>query len=249
MFAKGMLCIWLITTMWSASAQKTHAPAQFTEQHHPLALIEHPDVAEDHDIRIRCASLASPRGYLYSSYCLDDGKTDRVFHEALRLTTEKARVTTPKVGRARKYVWIQYSVRFKKQGSETSIDVQPNWGLNTVRLGEHYSAPQEIPFRLIEWPRCKAHMAYWVSLAINTEGRVTDVDYLDHDMTPGCKRRFQSYIKKQRFIPAHLDGAPVPARHVDVYFSFRSTQAIGRARQFFLVDGNLLSDYLAKEQT
>jgi hypothetical protein len=180
--------------------------------------IQFPKLNQDIAVTITCAARLDGLGEFVNNYCWRTGETDYGFINVIKRAARDAKISPAKIDGVSESVWFQYSVDFRKVGDNELISVYPNWGFNRDFYGTEYIAPQ-LYYAVPDSMNCNINQSFTVSMYVDEDSSIHDPEVINGEPTKECRRQFLIWSENARFIPAHHDGQPVPARYVDLWFA------------------------------
>ncbi|MFQ6005547.1 MAG: energy transducer TonB [Woeseia sp.] len=180
-------------------------------------LIQFPSWRGDAAISILCGARLAADGEFLDTYCWGFDNRKFYYIREIQKVADDARALPATLNGENKAVWLQYSVEFKKVGDDKSIKVYPNWGFNREAYGTDYISPQlyNAPKRSM---RCRKDMSFTVSMQIDEAGAIHDPEIVSGKASDKCREKLSEFIQHAKYIPASVDGKPVPVKYVDFWF-------------------------------
>lgn len=215
----------LSTMVFSAAALAERTPALLGTGEDSLAsLIEFPELKGDTTAIIRCAAIVEKDGNLDKNGCFAEEAADQLFIEPIVEAAEDARVLPAVADGDEKPVYLQYRVEFIKKGSEQTINVYPNPGVqeNIDAYGQDHVAAQRVVGDENWQGECPRNSPYlvWLKAHVGPDGAQSSAS-LTHggglNPTPRCQQAILDTIAGSLFFPALADGEPVPSTYVEPF--------------------------------
>ncbi|HEX2139409.1 MAG TPA: hypothetical protein VHG33_06830 [Woeseiaceae bacterium] len=209
----------------SAEALAERTPARLGSGKDSLpSLVEFPELKGDTEATIRCAAIVEENGNLDMNGCFAEDPADQLFIEAIVEAAEDARARPAVADGDEKKVYLQYRVRFLKKGSEQTVNVYPNPGVqeNIDAYGQDHVAAQRVVGKEKWQDECPENSRYlvWLKAHVAPDGQQSSLS-LAHggglDPTPRCKQAILDTVAGSLFFPALADGEPVPSTYVEPF--------------------------------
>lgn len=195
--------------------------------------LEFPTRSDGGEYYLFCHAWIYSNGRVGSANCLDydDFDVDRL-RNAVNKLMGKTSLSPAIVEGKPEEVELYYRLQFNEPDR---VRVYPNWGHDEDDYGKAYEAPQRYDF-LNSYPQgCISFGA--VSLTpIDEFGRVAG----EPEFAPGvrprgrtsrCIRNIRKRLINGKYIPAHLDGHPVPGTHVEIWQDWDDQLSLGLDRE------------------
>jgi hypothetical protein len=206
-----------------AFAQRTPAMLGSGEDSLP-SLIEFPELRGDTSVTLRCAALVEPDGNMEMNGCYAENPADQLFIQNIVDAAEDARMQPAVADGKARTVYFQYRVRFTKKGSEQTVEVFPNPGVqeNIDAYGEAHVAAQRVVGEEKWQDECPKNAAYlvWLKAHVAHDGTMSNPS-LTHggglNPTPRCRQAILDAASSSLFFPALADGEPVPSTYVEPF--------------------------------
>ena len=165
MLRRAIALILLSLVGFDAYAQRVPAMLDSGEKALP-PLIEFPELKGDTSVILRCAALVEPSGKMKMNGCYAENPADQLFIKNIVDAAKDARIAPATIDGKAQTVYLQYRVRFVKKGSEQTIDVFPNPGVqeNIDAYGEGHVAAQRVVGKEKWQDECPKNAAYLVWL-------------------------------------------------------------------------------------
>lgn len=166
----------------------------------------------DIDVIVSCSGHATVKGRLSDIRCSSADDPGLKFSSSVSRRARSARVDPAVVDGEVREVDFQFSVRFRRQDGEETIETRLNNGNNTDRLGEHYIAAQR--YSRHSWPSACNDLELRLQrlivevAIIDREGGARDANVISevwHIAGP-CQNALTDQIESGAWIPASLDG-------------------------------------------
>jgi hypothetical protein len=225
MYRAILIGLFLILSLASGESRAERTAALPGTGEDSLAkLIEFPELKGDTTAIIRCAARIQDSGKMKDNGCAANSPADQVFIVPINKAAKKARVTPAVADGRPQEVYLQYRVEFIKKGSEQTINVYPNPGVqeNVEAYGADHVAPQRAIGKE-EWQDvCPARAQYlvWLKAHVAEDGTASNLS-LTHggglNPTPRCEESILNSAGSSLFFPALADGEPVPSTYVEPY--------------------------------
>ncbi len=208
-----------------AQAQAARTPALLGSGAKSLpSLIEFPELKGDTTAVIRCAAIVEKNGKLDKNGCFAEEAADQLFIEAIVEAADDARAVPATVGRDKQPTYLQYRVEFIKKGSEETVNVYPNPGVqeNIDAYGQDHVAAQRVVGREKWQGECPQSSRYlvWLKAHVAPDGQQSSLS-LTHagglNPTPRCRQAILDTVMDSLFFPALADGEPVPSTYVEPF--------------------------------
>lgn len=197
----------------------TMTPANFIDSPRSLQnRIQFPKLDDDLAVTVACAARLDQLGEFVNNYCWRTSEVNYGFLNVIKRAARDAKIAPAKIDGVSASVWFQYSVDFRKVGTNEMISVYPNWGFNRDFYGTEYTAPQ-LHRAVPDSMNCNRNQSFNVSMLIDSDGSIHDPEVIHGEPTNECRKQFMLWIENAKFIPAHNNGKPVPARYVDFWFA------------------------------
>lgn len=215
----------MLLSLLATDALAQRVPATFGSGEKSLpALIEFPELKGDTSVTLRCAALVEPKGNMEMNGCYAENPADQLFIRNIVEAAKDARVVPATVDGKAQTVYLQYRVRFVKKGSEQTIDVFPNPGVqeNIDAYGEAHVAAQRVVGEEKWQDECPKNAAYlvWLKAHVAHDGTMSNPS-LTHggglNPTPRCQQAILDTANSSLFFPALADGEPVPSTYVEPF--------------------------------
>lgn len=213
----------LLSAAGSAFAERT--AAQFGSGDDALSeRIRFPELKGDTTAVLRCAARVQTNGKMKDNGCYTDSPADSIFIEEINRAARKARLT-PATADERSYeVYLQYRVRFVKEGEDGTVDVWLNPGVqeNIEAYGEDHVAAQRAIGEEQWQDICPERAEYlvWLKAHVAADGTQSSLS-LTHgsglNPSPRCRDAILDSADESLFFPALADGEPVPSTYVEPY--------------------------------
>lgn len=219
------LVVLLSGALLSAEAMAERTPARLGSGEDSLpALIEFPELKGDTTAVIRCAAIVEENGNLDMNGCISEEAADQLFIGPIVEAAEDARALPAVADGDEKPVYLQYRVAFTKKGSEQTIDVYPNPGVqeNIDAYGEDHVAAQRVVGDEKWQDECPTNSSYfvWLKGHVAPDGKPGSLS-LTHGgglrPTPRCQQAILDTVTNSLFFPALADGEPVPSTYVEPF--------------------------------
>ena len=222
LFFVPVLFVLLATALSIADEQAVlpaMTPANFNDSPRSLQnRIQFPKIKEDLAVTITCGARLDQLGEFANNYCWSSVEKMQGLIKSINRAARDARITAATVNGVSASVWFQYSVEFRKDGDNETISVFPNWGLNREFYGTDYIGPQlynAVPDSM----NCNRNQSFNVAMYIDADASIHDPEVISGEPTDQCRDQFANFVKNARFMPAHHNGQPCPARYVDFWFA------------------------------
>ena len=184
-------------------------------------LIEHPDVAGDHTLYLRCEAKVMLGGAVREAGCYDDGEVPDAFFEAVERAALRATFVPAEVDGERVNALVLFTVLFRSQDGQRVTAVIPNHGTNAKAFGVNYIAPQRYGSNRFN-PRADIGLL-WVEAQMDETGKARDLKLVDTAWTTRETRRYaRRYINGNDFIPGFVNGEPTAMRFIKPIFGYRN---------------------------
>ena len=222
---RNILCFCAFAFPVSALGQDDAPPqlshAVFADGERSLEnVLEFPDSDGDIEVVVSCSAHATAKGRLKNVRCSSANDPGLKFSNSVTRRSRSARLRPAMVDGEAREVDFQFSVRFRKQRGEETIEPRLNNGNNTERLGDDYIGAQR--YSRHAWPSVCNDLAFLqqggqkviVEVAIiDRDGGARDADVISEIWrVPGpCQTALKEQIATGRWIPASLDGHFVEA--------------------------------------
>ncbi len=219
------LIVFLSAMLLSAEAMAERTPARLASGKDALpTLIEFPELKGDTTAVIRCAAIVENNGKLDMNGCIAEQPADQLFIEAIIEAADDARAVPAVADGDKKPVYLQYRVEFIKKGSEQTINVYPNPGVqeNIDAYGQDHVAAQRVVGKEKWQDECPKSSAYfvWLKGHVAPDGTPSSLS-LTHGgglkPTPRCQQAILDTVTNSLFFPALADGEPVPSTYVEPF--------------------------------
>jgi hypothetical protein len=206
-----------------ALAERT--PARFGSGEETLpALIEFPELKGDTTATLRCAALVEENGNLDMNGCYANEPADQLFIGAIIEAAEDARALPAVADGDEKTVYLQYRVEFVKKGTEQTVNVWPNPGVqeNIDAYGQDHTAAQRVVGKEAWQDICPENAEYlvWLKAHVAPDGTPSSLS-LTHggglNPTETCRQAILDTVSGSLFFPAQADGEPVPSTYVEPF--------------------------------
>lgn len=215
----------LLLALSAAASAETNTPAGFGDEEKSLAkLIEFPELRGDANATIPCITLVTRRGKLKNHGCYLRNPGDETFVAAIQKVAKKARLIPATFDGRPVDVVFQYRVHFASKEEDQSLDfvANPGYAENVEAYGVRHVAAQRV-FDKEEWKGACPKQAKFVVLAkanVDFDGKAGAAN-LSHvsgiNITEKCQTAIIDSILASRFIPAMVDGEPVPSTYLEPF--------------------------------
>ena len=215
----------LCSLAFSAQALAERSPARLDGGQKPLPpLIEFPELKGDTTATIRCAAIVEENGNLDMNGCFAEEAADQLFIEAIVEAAEDARIVPANADGDAREIYLQYRVEFIKKGSEQTVNVYPNPGVqeNIDAYGQGHVAAQRAVGEEKWQAECPENSPYlvWLKAHVAPDGQPSSLS-LTHggglNPTPRCRQAILDTVSGSLFFPALADGEPVPSTYVEPF--------------------------------
>ncbi len=215
----------LSCVLFAAEALAERVPAQLGTGNKSLAsLIEFPELKGDTTAVIRCAAIAEDDGDLKMNGCFAEEPADQLFIKPIVDAAKRARVVPAVADGKRRAIYLQYRVEFIKKGSEQTINVYPNPGVqeNIDAYGQDHVAAQRTVGKEKWQDECPGSSSYlvWLKAHVAPDGQQSSLS-LTHagglNPTPRCRQAILDTVTNSLFFPALANGEPVPSTYMEPF--------------------------------
>ena len=222
----SILCVSLaladeVTVETDDAAGQQYVPAGFAKGLEAAAAeIEFPKHKKDLSLNINCAANVSTTGDIEGYFCLDySGGADRKFRKAAEKFIESASISPAAVDGKPVPVRFYFRVFFGRRGELYAVGVYPNWSDDAEKYGREYQAPQRYNVDP-SGPNCNS-VGGLSKVAVGTDGKATGevnlvMSYGVPEHLGTCENWFMQKVTDGSYIPAHHEGKPVGATHVEM---------------------------------
>jgi hypothetical protein len=205
----------------NGGSQTGPVPARFVDGlEAAAATIPFPDYRKDIALFINCAAQLDETGAVISHFCLDySGSADDRFRQLVDRFVGGASFSPAKVNGEPLPVVFYFRVYFGRRGEEYAVGVFPNWGDDAERYGLNYEAPQRYDLQPMS-DACSIEGGL-ARILVGADGRASGeaglvMSYGVPERYSECESWFADSVAAGRYIPAMLDGEPVPATYVEM---------------------------------
>ena len=219
------ICLLIASLLTTSTALAQGIPATFDVAEDSLVeRIEFPEVRGDIDGRIGCAAIVTRNGKVDDIGCYAQTPGDEIFIRAIVLAARKARLTPAIVDGEPARVYVQFQVRFTKQGDEQSISILNNPGLteNIEAYGEDHVAAQRA-LTDEEWSKVcprRTRFMVWAKAHVADDGAASHFSLVPGDgpaVTAKCQEAILATLAESRYTAARADGEPVPSSFIEPF--------------------------------
>lgn len=215
----------LSCVLFSTEALAERTPARLETGEDSLeSLIEFPELKGDTAALIRCQAIVEEDGNLDENGCIVEEAADQLFLKPIIDAAEDARALPAVADGDEKSIYLQYRVEFVQKGSERTINVYPNPGVqeNIDAYGQDHVAAQRVIGEEIWQDECPENARYlvWLKAHVAPDGQPSSFS-LTHggglNPTPRCQQAILDTVAGSLFFPALSDGEPVPSTYVEPF--------------------------------
>jgi hypothetical protein len=210
------------------TAEESFRPAHFgyeEEDRRLLNRIRFPEIKGDVTVMLICFSQLQPSGKMESTGCMMQNEFDAPFAAAVSEAGKKARMAPAEIDGETVKVYVQFRVQFEAKGEERAVRVILNTGYqeNVDAYGEEHVAAQRVIGGKEPWQDVCPQRARFAVLAkayVGEDGR-PDSPSVEHAAgvmpTARCQEAIMDSILASRYVPAMVDGVPVPSTFVEMF--------------------------------
>ena len=217
----------IVLVSGTAFAQSTPAmPGDPNAEKYFPKLIEFPETQGDANVRLFCQAMLKKNGKVDQSGCAIQNAWEPDFASAVAKGAKKAQFVPATIDGDGIEVLIYFQVEFlKTQEDGESINVYMNSAIteNVEEYGENYIEAQRVFKKIGPWAKICPKRADWILYAlahIDEQGTPSSVN-LEHGggivPTGECQSAIIEAIESSRFIPAIVDGVPVPSSYIEPF--------------------------------
>ncbi len=225
-FVSAILCVLCAQCLAKKESIQAYTPADFFDGEKTIhSRIKFPEWEDDVSVSLRCDSRVSKFGKVIENFCFSSGDKYALFEKEVHKAMKNSFVTPAMVGGAKKGVWFQYFVNFNKSGKKKRISIYPNYGLEMDRYGVNYTSPQRYSkgVRTL-FNRCRIHANVWIKATIDEFGNPNNVEVVSSKGGNRCTKNLAFKFSKAKYIPAYVDGRPVPSLYMESFFTFSEVE-------------------------
>ncbi|MEZ5490862.1 MAG: hypothetical protein R3F50_11140 [Gammaproteobacteria bacterium] len=199
-------------------------PAQFGDlAENFIDRLSLPELDEGQMMLVRCAGSISNRGKFSSAVCYENEDQTNLSKKAgatILRAMRVSRIHPALVDGVHAWVWYNFSVLYKQDGPEQSIQVVDNHLINADVYGMNYTSAQRYDRK--SW-RCrfrgKKHHAV-LTATISASGEITETSLIgDEAMSRTCRDSIVHAVEQSKFIPATIEGKPVSSTYAEIFFN------------------------------
>lgn len=218
-----------------ASIAQEYIPAEFGE--FKADFVERlwtPDLQDGDRLVVKCGAFIGLNGRFSNPYCYDDIEDlsfSREVSNRVRRATRNIRLEPARVDERIVAVWFNFSIIFTQQAGEQSAQVVENHMVNEAEYGLDYIAAQR--WNDSSWScGLLPNIRFNVTAFISENGELTGFGETENFNNDHCLRMVQRNMRSSQFIPATIDGSPVPSTYIELfgdlsYSTFKSPKSSG----------------------
>jgi hypothetical protein len=183
-----------------------------------------PDVKGDVTVTMGCAVIATNGGKFKDNLCYLQNDFDQPFAGSMFNASKKARLVPASIDGREKSVYLQYRVKFVKEGERMGVQLVANPGVdeNVAEYGDDHVAAQRVVGKE-KWQKvCPKSAGYMVHVRahVNELGKASSIS-LSHGggIVPpiACQDAIIRNIAESEYIPAFADGVAVPSTYAEPF--------------------------------
>lgn len=215
-------CLAALLSASALAGNERFVPAYFTDREVSLQnLISFPKRSGDISVIVMCDARIAKSGRFDTNNCFARDNTYRAFERAIDVAARHAIIRPAEVEGQKTAVYFQYAVSFEKKGDVARITAFPHQFRDFDRYGLNYTGPQRFA-ESESWVGCRWGVGVWISMVISEQGLPSDLQATrsaESKASDRCIAMLVRYAASGKFIPAMLNGKPVPARYLELFWS------------------------------
>lgn len=181
-----------------------------------------PKIDDGSPLTVKCAARISARGKFDSIVCFDDPgfkgerRISRSAGAAIAKIARNSRIFPARVDGRRVQVWYNFSVLYRHQGGEETIQIIDNHLRNQADYGTNYIAAQRYNARTRVCSGLRS--AVIIRAAISESGEVANVSPLQENPSEAnCTRKIIQAMEGSAYIPAYYEGDAVASTYIEIF--------------------------------
>lgn len=219
-----VLCLMAITAYAEESFRPAHLGYE-DEDRRLLKILKFPEIKGDVSVTLLCFTQLEASGKMENTACIAKDQFDGPFAAVMNLAGKKARMAPAEIDGKNVKVFVQFRAEFKQKGEDRTVKIVLNPGEpeNVGVYGEEHVAAQRVIGSKEPWMAIcpqRAQYAVWAKAFVGEDGNAENpsVEHSGGVMpTATCQNAIMETVLASRYIPAFVDGLPVPSTFVELF--------------------------------
>lgn len=212
------------SSSYGESANNPYTPASFGEGRAEfIEKLRFPDYEDGRAVLVECGSMAHLTGEMLGTICYSNGDfaIENRMRKVIIRAAETARISPAIIDGEKASVWFNFSVIYEQNGSAKSIEILENDLYDIESLGPHYTGAQRSTRYELHCFNPLAQLPITVIAAISAQGEMSNLQISRTPVENPCIIKAEDLMGKSVFIPAFVDGKPVPSTYNEVFHHYR----------------------------